>query len=176
MRRFSDFGGRDRHLGAVAVLLRAAVDGGENDDLLCSGQVLLLSTDFVVVVGPLWAASRSALWNAAAMPASCQLEHVRSTAGGTRPTRKLKVRHETAALRDFGPASDRFGGQIRSSDDVHRTTALTFVRWGNRPEVPGTDSCTAANDVLTNLLYQPPISGTFASVITFFHLAMSAFT
>jgi hypothetical protein len=32
------------------------------------------------------------------------------------------------------------------------------------------------NDVLTNLLYQPPISGTFASVITFFHLAMSAFT
>src|SRR2546429_7187049 len=42
--------------------------------------------------------------------------------------------------------------------------------------LPGADSCTAANDVLTNLLYQPPISGTFASVITFFHLAMSAFT
>src|SRR5262249_38261722 len=38
------------------------------------------------------------------------------------------------------------------------------------------DSCTAANDVLTNLLYQPPISGTFAAVIIFFDLAMWAFT
>src|SRR5262249_54863176 len=61
MRRFSDFCGRDRHLGAVPVLLRAAVDGGENDELLCSGQVLLLSADLFVLVGPLWAASTSAL-------------------------------------------------------------------------------------------------------------------
>ena len=58
-----------------------------------------------------------------------------------------------------------------------RMTALTSVNGLSRiTQVPGADPCTTANDVLTNLLYQPPISGTFASVITFFHLAMSAFT
>src|SRR5262249_14959387 len=72
-------------------------------------------------------------------------------------------------------------GQTRSFGDVASMSGLLPKVAVQRTtmdgrELPGADSCTAANDVLTNLLYQPPISGTFASVITFFHLAMSAFT
>src|SRR5438477_12958995 len=62
---------------------------------------------------------------------------------------------------------------IPDLESILRTRMRKIVLQHN---LPGADSCTAANDELTNLLYQPPISGTFASVITFFHLAMSAFT
>src|SRR5436309_2779266 len=104
MRRFSDFGGRDRHLRAVAVLLRAAIDGGENDELLC-GQVLLLSTILSCWLGrsgrrqdrPSECCRHACILSIRACPLH---------SGGILSTRKLKVRHETAALRD-DPASDR---------------------------------------------------------------------
>src|SRR6516165_3679322 len=115
MRRFSDFCGRDRHLGADPVLLRAAVDGGENDELLCSGQVLLLVLTFSCWLGRSGRHQhrRSQCCRHACILSirACPLHSM-----GIRSTSKLKVRHETAALRDFGAASDGFG--TPSGDEV----------------------------------------------------------
>jgi hypothetical protein len=73
-----------------------------------------------------------------------------------------QVRQETAALRDFDPAYDRFGSKMRKSHSGHFSTAVPLKSdiarrgWHGR-EVQEPDSCTATNKMKGSSDFKRPI-------------------